>query len=195
MFRWLLLPLALIAAFAGSPYLAFVLHHALGTTAVVATEADGTQRRSSSGPGVPQPDWLAKPSGALTVQSARWLPDKDALDSGISGILTHADAQDVRDFYTQSLRDQGFEVEDIGIAPLDPRTAAFVGIAGTLLAERASTGHELSVQIRTPEGLILKPRMVTVVWRQLGPGQASGNAKFRAHMRARNESTGEPGSR
>ncbi len=176
--------------FAGSPYLSVAFYHLLGTSTGVAVEADGTSRTSTSGPGALLPDWLTKPSGALTVNSTRWLPHKDALDSGVFSMLSHADARDVREYFTQSLREQGFEVEDVGLGTLDQRTAAFVGIAGTLLAERASTGHELSIQIQTPQSLILKPRLVTIVWRKLGPGQTSGNAKYRSHLRAQNNTSG-----
>ncbi len=186
MFRWLFLPLLLIAGFAGSPYFGAVFYHLLGTSTVVAMEADGTARTSTSGPGASQPDWLTQPPGALTTNSTRWLPHKDALDSGVFGMLTHAEARDVSAYYTQFLRQQGFDVEDIGLGTLDQRTAAFVGVAGTILAERTSTGHELSIQIRTPQGLIVKPRHVMIVWRKLGAGQASGNALYRSQMRAQN---------
>jgi hypothetical protein len=67
---------------------------------------------------------------------------------------TRASLEEVKRFYTAALTAAGFEVTDHGIAPLNPLTAAYLGIAGTLSGRRAATDDAIDIQIRTPDGLI-----------------------------------------
>jgi len=73
----------------------------------------------------------------------------------------------VKRFYTDALTRAGFAVDDLGIAPLNPATAAFLGIAGTLSAKRAATDDMLTVQIRTADGLILASRLLQIHWMKI----------------------------
>ena len=78
-------------------------------------------------------------------------------------IGTRAGFSEVRDFYQARLADAGFDVIDRGIGPLNPLTAAYLGIAGSLEATRAATDDFVSVVIRTPDGII-PSRLVELSW-------------------------------
>ena len=177
--RFLIAALIVIAVLAGAPYAALLINRVIGTYTVIFTEADGSQRTLISGPAAAQPDWLPIMPRSLLVNAHRWLPNALAVDSGGVELATHADLAAVKEFYVQALERIGFAVEDDGLGLLNPATAAYLGIAGSLLAERRSTGHELAVQIRTPDGLIVAPRLLQIQWRQLGPGQKSVLAEYR----------------
>jgi hypothetical protein len=172
-----------VGVVAGAPYAALLVNRVIGTNTVVFTEADGSQRTLIMGPDAAQPDWLPMMPGARLVNAHRWLPNTLAVDSGGVELAIHADVTAVKAFYTQALEQIGFTVEDDGLGPLNAATAAYLGMAGTLLAERRSTGHELTIQIRTPDGLIVARRLLQIEWRQLGSGQKSALAAYRAARR------------
>jgi hypothetical protein len=172
--------LIIVAVLAGAPYAALLINRIIGTNTVVFTEADGSRRTLIIGPDAAQPDWLPMMPGSRLVNAHRWLPNTLAVDSGGVELATQADVAAVKAFYTEALGKIGFAVEDDGLGPLNAATAAYLGMAGTLLAERRSTGHELTLQIRTPDGLIVASRLLQIEWRQLGPGQRSALAAYRA---------------
>ena len=115
---------------------------------------------------LPRPEWVPFYPGALTVQASK-LTSVTA-PSGFQGleIATRASLDDVKRFYTAALTTSGFEVTDHGIAPLNPATAAMLGMAGTLSATRAATDDSIDVQIRTPDGL-LASRLLQIRWRKI----------------------------
>jgi hypothetical protein len=81
----------------------------------------------------------------------------------------------VKRFYTDRLTATGFEVTDLGIAPLNPPTAAYLGIAGTLSARRAATDDAIDIRIRTPDGLI-PSRLLQIHWRKISEYPAAASS-------------------
>ena len=75
-------------------------------------------------------------------------------------------------FYADRLTASGFEVTDLGVAPLNPLTAAHLGIAGTLAARRAASDDAIDIQIRTTDGLI-PSRLLQIHWRKTSEYPAS----------------------
>ncbi len=177
-----------IAVVAGSPYAALAIGSIMGTSTVTFTDYDGSQQTLTSGRDAPQPDWLPEMPGAYILSGARWAPSVRALDGGGGDRLTHADVAKIRSFYKRELEQRGFIVEDKGLGVLDPGSAAFLGIAGTLRAERGETGHEVTIHIRTQSGLILRPRTLQIQWTQLSPEQKAA----RDILRNRNDPGATP---
>jgi len=93
-------------------------------------------------------------------------------------IATRASLDEVKRFYTDALSRAGFAVDDLDIAPLNPATAAYLGIDGTLSGKRATTDDMITVQIRTPEGLI-PSRLLQIHWMKISeyPQHAAAAAK------------------
>jgi len=178
--------LVAIALVAGSPYAALAIGSIMGTSTVTFTDYDGSQQTLTSGRHAPQPDWLPEMPGSYVLSGARWAPSVRALDGGGGDRLTHADVTEIRSFYKRELEQRGFIVEDEGLGMLDPNSAAVLGIAVTLSAERADTGHEVNIHIRTQSGLILRPRTVQIQWTQLSAEQKA----TREALRHRNSSGG-----
>jgi hypothetical protein len=168
-----------VALVAGSPYAALAIGSIMGTSTVTFTDYDGSQQTLTSGRNAPQPDWLPEMPGAYILSGARWAPSVRALDGGGGDRLTHADVANIRSFYKRELEQRGFKVEDKGLGTLDPSSAAVLGIAGTLTAERADTGHEVNIHIRTKSGLILRPRTVQIQWTQLSAEQKAAREALR----------------
>jgi hypothetical protein len=163
--RFLFGALVVVAVLLGYPYAGLVLNHMMGTQTVVMIEHDGTRRTVIMGPGATHPDWLPVMPGALVVTAGRWLPSAEQPDEGDLEILTHAGADDVRRFYTDTLRRQGFDMKDLGLGPLSPPVAAYFGIDGMLYGYRAATKHEVSLDIRAASGLLLPSRVIEIHWR------------------------------
>src|SRR3954452_14301916 len=74
-------------------------------------------------------------------------------------LSTRASLYEVKRFYTDALTRAGFAIDDLRIAPLNPATAALLGIDGTLSAKRTASDDMITVQIRTPDGLIPSRRL------------------------------------
>jgi hypothetical protein len=73
----------------------------------------------------------------------------------------------VKRFYVDRLTASGFVVVDNGIGSLNPLTAGFLGIAGSLSGRRAATDDQIDIVIRAPEGLI-GSRPLQLQWRKIG---------------------------
>lgn len=71
----------------------------------------------------------------------------------------------IKRFYTAELTASGFEVEDLGLMSLNPATAQYLGIAGSLSGRRAATDDRIDIQIRTPDGLV-GSRILQIHWRK-----------------------------
>ena len=169
---WILAGLVVLV---GYPYAGWIVTHLLGTGTVVMIEQDGTQRTLVMGPGATHPDWLPVMPDALVINAGRWLPTPNQPDEGDLEILTHAGPDDVRRFYMDNLRHQGFDVKDLGFGPLNPMTAAYLGIDGMLYGYRAATKDEVALDIRSASGLILSSRVLQIHWRKAdAPRQLPG---------------------
>ena len=160
--------LILISALAGYPYASLVLYRVIGTSAVVFTERNGTQRSLISGPAAPLPDWVPILPGSLTIGATYWPPTPDRPIAGGVELLTHKGVDDIKQFYLDALRGAKFDARDIGFGLLNAQNSAFFGVENELLAYRADTDVTLSVSTSTPSGLLLRPRLVKLHWQQWG---------------------------
>ena len=104
--------------------------------------------------------------GAWVVGSSRLVSARAPSGFHSLELGTRASLDEVKRFYIAALSASGFEVEDLGIAPLNPAAAALLGIAGSLAAKRASTDDRIDIQIRTPDGLI-PSRLLQIHWRKI----------------------------
>lgn len=177
MFRFLPIALGLIAIVAGYPYASVLIYRMVGTHTVVMTEFDGMQRTLISGPSAPQPDWIPRFPRSSLVQASHWLPSPDRAVAGGQDILTNANPGDIKQFYIERLKGQGFDIRDVGFGELAPQTAAFLGIDGQLLGYRAVDDVTISIGIGTPSGLLLRPRIVKLHWQQWGAKGVEYRAK------------------
>jgi hypothetical protein len=118
------------------------------------------------GPDLPRPDWVPIYPGAVVVQSSRLTSGK--MPSGFHSLdlATRASFEDVKRFYIDRLTASGFTVVDNGVAPLNPLTAAYLGIAGSLSGRRVASDDQIGIMIRTPDGLI-PSRAIELRWRKI----------------------------
>jgi hypothetical protein len=165
--RRFLLGLVLLAVLFGSPYAALVLNQVMGAWSATAIEQDGSVTQMTFDPNMPPPDFLPVFPGASVVQSSR-VVSKDAPSGvGFLELAVHGSAEEVRDFYQARLAATGFTVDDLGTQGLNAATAAYLGLAGTLVGKRASTDDVLTIQIRGEEGILLRSRLLQLNWRKL----------------------------
>jgi len=158
--------LFLVAFLFGAPYAAALINAAMGPWSATGIEHDGTQTHMQFGQNLPRPEWVPVYPNATIVQSSKVvsaaLPSGfHALDLGIRASL-----DDIKQFYTERLTASGFEVRDRDLTELNlnPATAAFLGIAGSLTAVRAGTDGEIDIMIRTPDGWVFPSRNVAIRW-------------------------------
>jgi hypothetical protein len=157
-----------VALVAGYPYAALILNRVIGTSTVVFGEHDGTQRSLIMGPDAPRPDWLPMLPRAVVIQAGHWLPSPGREIAGDVELLTHKGVDEIKSFYLPQLRAAGFEVRDIGYGgSLNTATAAYLGIANTLMGYRRDTGLTITVTTRTADGFILPSRLVQIHWQKL----------------------------
>ena len=169
--------LLILAIVFGTPYAGALLYRVMGPWSAVAIEQDGSTTQMQFGPDLPRPEWVPVYPGAMVVQSSRLTSAKLPSGFGILEVATRASFEDVKRFYVDQLTGSGFAVTDVGIGPLDAASAAFLGMAGVLSANRDATDDQIVVQIRTPEGLI-PSRLVQVHWRKLSEGpRADGSQR------------------
>jgi len=162
-FVWVLLALVLVA---GAPYAAAVLYRVMGPWSAVGIEQDGSQIHMQFGVDLPRPDFVPVYPGATIVQGS-WLTSVK-IPSGVGSLdlATRGSFEDVKRFYVERLTASGFAVTDYGTGPLNAPTAAYLGIAGMLLARRSETDDRVDISIGTPEGLI-GARGVQLHWRKI----------------------------
>jgi hypothetical protein len=144
--RRFLLGLVLLTVLFGSPYAALVLNQVMGAWSATAIEQDGSVTQMTFDPNLPPPDFLPVFPGASVVQSSR-VVSKDA-PSGVG-------------FLELAVHD------DLGTQGLNAATAAYLGVAGSLVGKRASTGDVLTIQIRDEEGILFRSRLLQLSWRKL----------------------------
>ena len=161
---WLLFVVTLMF---GASYASALLNQLMGPWSAVGIEQDGSRTHMQFGHDLPRPAWVPVYPGASVVQASRLVSAQAASGFHSLDLATRASLEDIKRFYTAELSAAGFAVEDQGIAPLNPATAAYLGIDGTLAGKRASTDDVINVQIRTPEGLI-PSRLLQIRWRKIG---------------------------
>jgi hypothetical protein len=155
-----------VTLYFGAPYAAAIIFRVMGPWSADAIEADGSVTHMEFGTHLARPDWVPVPSDATIVQASRLT--SAAEPTGFSGLelATRMPLDDVKRFYTTELQSAGFTVTDHGLGTLDPATARFLGIDGTLVATRAATADMITVQIRSPEGLVVPSRLLQINWRK-----------------------------
>jgi len=174
-FIYLLVALTL---FFGAPYATAILYRVMGPWSADAIEADGSVTHMEFGTHLARPDWVPVPSDATIVQASRLT--SAAAPEGFNGLdlTTREPLDDIKRFYTTQLESAGFAVTDEGIGPLNPATARYLGIDGTLIGIRAATADTITVQIRSPEGILVPSRLLQIHWRKIaGAGSTAARAK------------------
>jgi hypothetical protein len=165
--RWVLPLLVVAAVFVfGASYATTFLHRAMGPWSATAVEQDGSLTHMQFSTDLPRPDWLPLYPGAWVVQASRLVSARAPSGFHSFDIGTRASLDDVKRFYSEALTAAGFEVTDTGLLTLNPLTAAYLGIAGSLSARRVSTDDLVDIQIRTPDGLI-PSRLLQIHWRKI----------------------------
>ena len=148
----------------GSPYAALLLNRIMGPWSATAIEADGSTTWMEFGTDLPRPDWVAVMPGADIVQASHLISRQHPQGFGFLDLATRASEEDVNAFYRARLEAAGFAVEDLGLGPLNAATAAYLGLAGTLMGTRAATLDQIAVQIGTLEGVIRPSRLLRIKW-------------------------------
>jgi hypothetical protein len=163
LFFGVLLAVALVF---GATQASALLFWIMGPWTAVGIEHDGSATQMAFGQNLPRPAWVPVYPGATIVQSSFLTSAQMPSGFGTLQLGTRGGLDDVRRFYLDRLAAEGFGVTDRGIAPLNPATAAFLGIAGSLAASRPDTDDQVDVMIRTPDGL-LPSRLVEIHWRKI----------------------------
>ena len=165
--RRFLLGLVLLAVLFGSPYAALVLNQVMGAWSATGIEQDGSITQFTFDPNLPRPDFVPVFPGASIVQSSRVVSKAAPSGVGVLELTVQGSAEEVRNFYQARLAATGFTVDDLGLQGLNAATAAYLGVAGTLVGKRSSTDDVLTIQIRDEEGILLRSRLLQLSWRKL----------------------------
>lgn len=178
MHRRLYIALVVLAVVAGYPYASLVLMRLLGTNTVVMTEHDGTVRTLIAGPAAPRPHWFPDLPRALTIKGSHWSPAPDRVIAGGTELLSHKAPDDIAQFYIGSLKALGFDARDVGTGLMTPALAGFFEREKQIFAYREADDLTVSVDINSPSGLLLRPRLVQVHWQTWGPKGAETREKL-----------------
>ena len=167
--------LAVVALLYGASHAGALISGLIGPWSAVAIEHDGSATQMQFGPHLPRPEWVPVYPGATVVQASKVWPARAPSGFHALELATRASLEEVKRFYADRLTTAGFEVTDLGIAPLNPLTAAHLGIAGTLSARRAATDDAIDIRIRTPDGLI-PSRLLQIHWRKISEYPAAASS-------------------
>ncbi|MFL5072094.1 MAG: hypothetical protein ACJ8D9_21150 [Xanthobacteraceae bacterium] len=168
--------LLVVALLFGATQASALLFWVMGPWTAVGIQHDGTATHMAFGQNLPRPAWVPVYPGAAIVQSSFLTSPQMPSGFGTLQIGTRAGFDDVRRFYLDRLAAEGFEVADRGIAPLNPATALYLGIAGNLAGRRTATDDQVDVLIRTPDGL-LPSRMIEIHWRKISESPVTAPAE------------------
>jgi hypothetical protein len=160
----------------GAAYASTIITHIMGPWSATAVEQDGSLTHMQFGPDLPRPEWVPILPGAWVAQASKLVSLRAPSGFHSLELGTRASLDDVKRFYTAALTAAGFEVTDLGIAPLNPLTAEYLGIAGTISGRRAATDDAIDIQIRTPDGLI-PSRLLQIHWRKISEFPAAAAAE------------------
>jgi len=147
----------------GASYASAILFSIMGPWSAVGIEQDGSATHIAFGQNLPRPAWVPVYPGATIVQASKVTAVRAPSGFHALELSTRASLDEVKRFYTDALSAAGFAVGDLGIAPLNPATAAWLGIAGTLAGKREATDDAITVQIRTADGLF-PSRLLQIHW-------------------------------
>jgi hypothetical protein len=161
---WLIV-LATLAV--GTPIVAMLLDRAMGPWSATGIEHDGSVTTIAFDRTQQRPDWIALPPGASIVQASHVVNARQRRDVYLMSFSTGARMSDIHDFYRNRLSHAGFAVTDLGTGVMNARTAAFLGVADMLSAERSADGDQIAITIRTPEGLF-NSTLVELKWGKFG---------------------------
>ena len=164
--RWLFPLLFVVALIFGASHASAIIYAVMGPWSATGIEHDGGLTHFQFGRDLPRPAWVAVYPGASVVQGSRLTSVRAPSGAHSLEIATRASLDEVKRYYAEQLRAEGFEVDDLGLMTLNPATAALLGIAGALSARRAATDDAIDIQIRTPDGLI-PSRLVQINWRKI----------------------------
>jgi hypothetical protein len=159
--------LVILAFVFGASYACALLYRVMGAWTAVAIESDGSATHMAFSPDLPRPDWVPVYPGATVVQASRLTSVKQPSGFHSLDLVTRASLDDVKRFYIDRLAASGFTVADNGLGPLNPLTAAYLGIAGSLSGRRAATDDQIEIVIRTPERIIFPSRPLQLQWRKI----------------------------
>jgi hypothetical protein len=155
--------LVVVTLIFGASYASAILFSYMGPFSAVGTEQDGSQTHMAFGQNLPRPEWVPVYPGATIVQASKVTAARAPSGFHSLELSTRASLDEVKRFYTDALTRAGFAIEDLGIAPLNPATAAWLGIADTLSGKREATDDMITVQIRTADGLF-PARLLQIHW-------------------------------
>jgi hypothetical protein len=162
--RGLLLGVLLVVTLMfGASHASAILYSLMDPFTAVGIEHDGSQTYMAFGQNLPRPEWVPVYPGASIVQASKVIAARAPSGFYSLELSTRASLDEVKRFYTDELSAKGFAVDDLGIAPLNPATAAYLGIAGTLAGKREATDDMITVQIRTADGLF-PSRLLQIHW-------------------------------
>jgi|SRR3954447_6471993 hypothetical protein len=150
----------------GASHASAIIYALMGPWSAVGIEQDGSQTHMAFGQNLPRPEWVPVYPGASVVQASKLTSARAPSGFHSLELSTRASLQEVKRFYTAELTAGGFAVDDLGIAPLNPATAALLGMDGTLDGKRMATDDHITIQIRTPEGLI-PSRLLQIHWQKI----------------------------
>ena len=165
--RRFFLLLLLIAVLFGSPYAALVMNQAMGPWSAGLGHQDGSVSQVYFDRNMPPADFVPVFPGAAVVQSSRLVSHDAPSGVGFLELAVQASADRVRDFYRSQLEAAGFSVADLGTVGLNAAAARFIGTDGTMVGKRPATDDVLTVQIGTEEGVLVRSRMLHLIWRKL----------------------------
>ena len=164
--RWLLPFLLAVTLIFGASHASAIIYALMGPWSAVGIEQDGSQTQMAFGQNLPRPEWVPVYPGASVVQASKLTSARAPSGFHSLELSTRASLDEVKRFYTDQLTAAGFAVDDLGIAPLNPATAAYLGIDGTLDGKRVATDDHITIQIRSAEGLI-PSRLLQIQWQKI----------------------------
>src|SRR5947209_10424941 len=123
--RGLLLGFLLVVTLVfGASHASAILFSFMGPWTAVGIEQDGSATHMAFGQILPRPEWVPVYPGARIVQASRVTAAHSPSGFHSLDIATRTSLEEVKRFYTDALNAAGFAVDDLGIAPLNPATAA-----------------------------------------------------------------------
>src|SRR4029078_7202134 len=158
--------LILLGLVFGASYASALIKRMMGPWSATAVEHDGSLTHMQFGSDLPRPEWVPYYPGAWVVGGSRLTSGRHPAGFHSLDLGTRASLDEVKRFYTEQLTGAGFEVSDLGLMGLNPMTAAYPCVDGTLSAKRPSTDDAIQVQIRTPDGLI-PSRLLQIHWHKI----------------------------
>ncbi len=162
-----LMLIALVLIASAAPFtISHWISRALGPFTAQAVHHDGTVSTMYSDVTMPLPPWLTLPPGARIAAATTTHFNNTPDTGGTVDFVVPMDVDALKRFFTTTLTQQGFAVQDKGLGPIDARTAAAIGVSGELGATRARTGELVRIVLREEEGWLRKSRQVQLGWQK-----------------------------